>query len=151
MLLHVLFYEGGEEPVRMLLTKEQMKQADAYTISQKGIPAETLMERAAFAFVEALLKRKTDLPRVCVLCGTGNNGGDGLAIARILKERNVDVTVVVTGDQKKAVRFFSGRCSAYWRGDAGWRKNTGRRTAICWWTLCLAWVFPGNCRPGIRS
>ncbi|MDD7770005.1 NAD(P)H-hydrate dehydratase [Suipraeoptans intestinalis] len=106
MLLHVLFYEGGEEPVRMLLTKEQMKQADAYTISQKGIPAETLMERAAFAFVEALLKRKTDLSKVCVLCGTGNNGGDGLAIARILKERNVDVTVVVTGDQKKGSPLF---------------------------------------------
>lgn len=92
--------------MRALLTKEQMREADAYTIDRLGIPADVLMERAALAFVETLLEKEKDIQRVCVLCGTGNNGGDGLVIARLLKERKVPVEVVVTGKEEKGSPLF---------------------------------------------
>ena len=59
-----------------------MKAADSYTIREKKIPSLILMERAARTFVETVMERKLDLSSVCVVCGSGNNGGDGFAIAR---------------------------------------------------------------------
>lgn len=76
----------------------QMKEADSHTIHGIGIPSLVLMERAAASCVEVLLQRGFDLSRVCVVCGSGNNGGDGLAIARMLLEKGYP-----------AVTFFVGR------------------------------------------
>ncbi|MCC8047225.1 MAG: NAD(P)H-hydrate dehydratase [Clostridiales bacterium] len=67
-----------------LLNAAQMKACDTYTIRQIGIPSAVLMERAALAVVEEMKKACLDLSRVLVVCGSGNNGGDGFAIARIL-------------------------------------------------------------------
>ena len=58
----------------------QMKAADSYTIREKKIPSLILMERAARTFVETVMDRGFDLSCVCVVCGSGNNGGDGFAI-----------------------------------------------------------------------
>ena len=57
---------------------EQMKRADGYTIQTLGVPSLTLMERAASACVEEIQRRGHDLSSICVVCGSGNNGGDGL-------------------------------------------------------------------------
>ncbi len=70
-----------------LYNAEQMKYCDEYTISQVGIPSAVLMERAALAVVEEIDKAHLDLSRVLVVCGSGNNGGDGFAAARLLNER----------------------------------------------------------------
>ncbi|MCD7954374.1 MAG: NAD(P)H-hydrate dehydratase [Lachnospiraceae bacterium] len=67
-----------------LLNAGQMKACDEYTIRQIGIPSAVLMERAALAVVEEMKKARLDLSRVLVVCGSGNNGGDGFAIARLL-------------------------------------------------------------------
>ncbi len=62
-----------------------MSAADAYTISNKGIASVALMEKAAQAFVTSFLRDSIGKEKsVAVFCGKGNNGGDGLAIARIL-------------------------------------------------------------------
>lgn len=76
----------------------QMKAADRYTIETLGTPSLTLMERAAFACVEVLKEKELDTSRVCVVCGSGNNGGDGLAIARLLLAENVDAVAVMAGN-----------------------------------------------------
>lgn len=77
---------------------KQMKAADSYTIREKKIPSLILMERAARTFAETILKRKMDLSNVCVVCGSGNNGGDGLAIARLLLEKGGNISVAMVGN-----------------------------------------------------
>lgn len=74
-----------------LLTSEQTRQADQFTIKMKGISSIDLMESAANAFVSVFKScyLYLDIP-VSIYCGTGNNGGDGLAIARLLKEQGYD-------------------------------------------------------------
>lgn len=83
-----------------------MKEIDAYAIQEVGIPSLVLMERAALATADLLMKeydRKTGGTggrRVLVLCGTGNNGADGAAIARILFLRGCFVTVLTVGEER---------------------------------------------------
>jgi NAD(P)H-hydrate epimerase len=68
-----------------LLTAKQIKATDAYTIGHEPITSSDLMERASKAFVEEFIKQFPDKTKgITVYCGTGNNGGDGLAIARML-------------------------------------------------------------------
>lgn len=74
-----------------LLNSEQIRQADLFTIQSRSISSFDLMESAAFQFVSVFSASYTfrDMP-ISVYCGTGNNGGDGLAIARLLKENGYD-------------------------------------------------------------
>lgn len=71
-----------------VLTAEQMREVDRRTI-EAGIPGIVLMENAAHRVVEAMAERCAPLAlqRMVVLCGKGNNGGDGLAIGRLLHTR----------------------------------------------------------------
>ena len=71
-----------------VLTAEQMRSVDRLTLEREQVQSIELMERAAVAFTLALLSVHGSTPRpVLVLCGPGNNGGDGLAIARHLARR----------------------------------------------------------------
>jgi NAD(P)H-hydrate epimerase len=82
---------NGDSKVE-ILTGEQMRAADRYAIEELGIPSLELMEAAGKGVAEALLP--TDRP-VVVLCGKGNNGGDGLVIARHLARAGVEVSAIV--------------------------------------------------------
>lgn len=74
-----------------LLTSSQTREADAYTIKNKPISSINLMESASRAFVKAFIEEIPDkATHISVYCGTGNNGGDGLATARLLKEQAYD-------------------------------------------------------------
>lgn len=79
--------------MRYLVDSEQMKRCDKNTMEQFKMPSLVLMERAALAAVKELEDGSFDLHRVLVVCGSGNNGGDGFAIARLLHlaGRTVDV------------------------------------------------------------
>lgn len=80
-----------------LLTAQQIREADAYTIAHEPVTSVNLMERAAKAFTSWFINRFTDKKApIAIYCGTGNNGGDGLVIARMLhhhhyKEVNVKI------------------------------------------------------------
>jgi len=77
-----------------ILNAAQVRELDAYTIEHEPIPSIDLMERAAEAFVQWFTHAFFDLDRsVFIFCGPGNNGGDGLAIARLLQQRFYDLTV----------------------------------------------------------
>ena len=86
-----------------VVTAEQMQALDRRTIEEVGIPGVVLMENAGRGMVAALERRYPHIERrrVAVLCGRGNNGGDGFVIARCLRELGVDVGLWLlgTGDQ----------------------------------------------------
>ena len=88
-----------------IVTRKEMEQIDNFAINQVGIPATVLMERAAIQiadFIEQLNTRR----RVLVVVEGGNNGGDGLATARILVERGYIVDVCYIGDMQKTTPQF---------------------------------------------
>ncbi len=86
--------------MKRILTAQQMRQADQAAMDQ-GLPSLVLMERAAMAVVEEIRSHDFDLSRVCVICGTGNNGGDGVAIARILQDYGYHPALYSPGDPAK--------------------------------------------------
>lgn len=78
-----------------LLNATQLQQWDAYTIMHEPISSVDLMERAAMSCARWLIERGFHETPVTVFCGKGNNGGDGLAIARLLMEAGARVTVYI--------------------------------------------------------
>ena len=94
--------------MQTLLSSEQMRKADDFTIAQQQISSIDLMERAATAFVRAFIlhvpNRQT---RISIFCGKGNNGGDGLAIARLLYQQGYpDLQVFIANFLDKASPDF---------------------------------------------
>lgn len=86
--------------MEFLLNAQQMKHCDSDTIEKIGIPSLVLMERAALAVVDEIFRAGCDLRSVLVVCGSGNNGGDGFAIARLLDEQGMRVTVAFVGNEE---------------------------------------------------
>lgn len=83
--------------MRYLPTGQQMRDADLFTIHQIGIPSMVLMERAALKVVEVMEQEQCDFTKILVLCGSGNNGGDGYAVARLLHLKGYDVEICFVG------------------------------------------------------
>lgn len=85
-----------------IATSEEMKTLEKYVIEEIGIPSLVLMERAAWGISKEIkghdLGNKLE---ICVVCGCGNNGADGVAVARQLMEDNYKVDVVVLGREEK--------------------------------------------------
>jgi len=82
-----------------ILNAAQMREADRFTIEEIGIPSLVLMENAGrqvVAAMEAAYEGRLN-GRVAVLCGRGNNGGDGFVVARTLLQRGIDAAVFVIG------------------------------------------------------
>ncbi|HEX3110751.1 MAG TPA: NAD(P)H-hydrate dehydratase [Thermoanaerobaculia bacterium] len=84
-----------------ILTSEQMRNIDRRTTERFGIPSIVLMENAAIAVVDAIQEHYPNADRIAVFCGTGANGGDGLAVARHLENRGVVPVVILVGDRAK--------------------------------------------------
>ncbi len=96
-----------------LVTAQEMKRYDANTIGEFGMSGLVLMERAALCTVEELQRACGSIPcRVLVAAGCGNNGGDGLAVGRLLLLAGYEVTFVMPGD--------GGRCT----------EETGRQITV---------------------
>src|SRR5438094_9976219 len=82
-----------------ILNTAQMREADRRTIDDIGIASLVLMENAGRQAVAAMEAMYSDLAdrQIAVLCGRGNNGGDGFVIARTLAQRGIDVAVFLIG------------------------------------------------------
>jgi len=93
-----------------VLTNAEMAKADAYTIAH-GVPSLTLMENAGQAVAGAIAARFKPCP-VTVLCGPGNNGGDGFVVARLLDETGFTVRVAQNADPKGDAAAMS----EHWKG-----------------------------------
>src|SRR5215475_1430003 len=81
-------------------TAVEMRELDRTTIEEIGIPGVVLMENAGAGVARAIIERGAG-ERVGVVCGTGNNGGDGFVIARHLWNRGVDVRVYLVAARDK--------------------------------------------------
>ncbi len=76
-----------------ILTTAQSKAFDRHVIDEVGIPSLVLMENAARGCLDAVQDWLGESSEIVVLCGPGNNGGDGIALARLLDERGHNITV----------------------------------------------------------
>lgn len=83
-----------------ILSASQIKEADAFTIENEPVTSINLMERASISIVKWFTPKFENKRPIIIFCGTGNNGGDGLAIARLLiqKKYNVKVSIVGSSD-----------------------------------------------------
>ena len=84
-----------------VFSAEQIRALDKYTIENEPISSIDLMERASRAFEDRFSEIYDKDWNVYVFCGTGNNGGDGLAISRMLHQMVYDVQVFVIGGTRK--------------------------------------------------
>ena len=85
-----------------IATASQMRELDRITIHERGVPSTDLMERAAEALAGAALELAGGAPgRAVCFCGPGNNGGDGVACARLLLEAGLEVRCVLVGQREK--------------------------------------------------
>src|SRR3989337_886220 len=86
--------------MQKVLTAEEMREVDRLTTEKYGIPSILLMENAAHSAARVITEKLggsvTDRS-ILVLCGKGNNGGDGAALARILWQQGADVEVCLFG------------------------------------------------------
>ena len=99
-----------------LVDAAQMRALDQYTIDILDIPGDVLMESAGRAVVDVLLALRREGEPVCVICGGGNNGGDGFVIARQLHQLGVPVKIALLADAEGL------------RGDAA--RNYARAVAV---------------------
>jgi len=97
-----------------LLAPKEMVQAEQHAM-KGGVAGHVLMENAGRAVAEAIVKRWTKRP-VVVLCGPGNNGGDGFVVARHLQREGWAVRVVLAGE-RKSLRGEAAAMAALWQGD----------------------------------
>lgn len=96
-----------EVEMKILVNSREMKECDTRTIESLKVPSLVLMERAALSVVEEIQTRRLPRQRCLVVCGQGNNGGDGLAVARILNQQGSHVTVYCPMKEKMATREAS--------------------------------------------
>ncbi|MBV9685603.1 MAG: NAD(P)H-hydrate dehydratase [Alphaproteobacteria bacterium] len=97
-----------------LLTPAEMGEADRLTIAD-GVPGIELMENAGGRVADAIARRWSPRP-LAVLCGPGNNGGDGFVAARVLAERGWPVRLAMLGSAT-ALRGDAAQAATRWRGD----------------------------------
>lgn len=92
--------------MQIIVDSLTMKAIDNYTINEIGIPSLVLMERAALAVVDCVKEHMLSGDRILAICGTGNNGADGIAAARILKMQGYDADILIIGDIDKGSKEF---------------------------------------------
>lgn len=126
-----------------ILTAAEMRICDDYTIQTLGVPSQTLMERAARHAANFLMSRTDLFPvgKIAVLCGGGNNGGDGFAAARFLMDGSL-------GTRREVVILYAGRL------DGDGKPDTARMSAECARQYRLAAeagvpVFPSSELPSV--
>jgi NAD(P)H-hydrate epimerase len=101
-------------PALELLTTDEMGRADRAAVAA-GVPSLTLMENAGKAVADAVRAMLPAGSRVAILCGPGNNGGDGFVAARLLKRASFDVRLHLLGD-KAALTGDAAEMARWWDG-----------------------------------
>ncbi|MBP3576483.1 MAG: NAD(P)H-hydrate epimerase, partial [Lachnospiraceae bacterium] len=90
--------------MKYALGSGQMKAIDRYTIETVGIPSMVLMEKAAMAVVRHTKELCSEKDTILAVCGYGNNGGDGIAAARILFMEGYHVAIYMVGEKERATK-----------------------------------------------
>ncbi len=109
--------------MQYIVTKKEMQAIDAYTMDKIGIPSAVLMERAALSVVEEIERLNVSRGRVLIVVEGGNNGGDGLAVGRILLERGYKVDIYYIGGFEKVSQGFQQQWSILHHMGVRFRKT----------------------------
>src|SRR5437870_43054 len=101
----------------LIVTAQEMREMDRLTIEKYGIPSLKLMERAGQGITRAILKRFSRAARkgVLVVAGKGNNGGDGLVVARLLKQKRIPCEVALLSPKSEVSPDSAHNLQAYLR------------------------------------
>ncbi len=83
-----------------IVSKDEMRRLDSLTMSEYFLPSRVLMENAGKGCADIIHQKKFGVT-VLVVCGVGNNGGDGFVVARWLYKYGYDVSILVVGDKQK--------------------------------------------------
>jgi NAD(P)H-hydrate epimerase len=85
------------------MSRDEVRAVDKWAVEALGIPGAVLMENAGRSCAELVKEKLKHIPspKVCIFCGTGNNGGDGYVIARHLINSGFKVAVILCGDRDK--------------------------------------------------
>ena len=103
-------YEGELRPETPVISVAQMRAADAYTIHDLGVPSKELMRRAAQGVYDAY-ESGWEGRKTLIICGSGNNGGDGYALAEIMRDHGMDVELLLVSDKfSEDGQFYHGHC-----------------------------------------
>ena len=81
--------------LKKILNVSQIRAADLYSMKENPMNSLELMESAASSFVNVLKKQQIASKKIIVVCGTGNNGGDGFAVCRLLRNSGIDADAVL--------------------------------------------------------
>jgi hydroxyethylthiazole kinase-like uncharacterized protein yjeF len=86
-----------------VMTRQQVRDVDAWAINTLGVPGVVLMENAGRGCCEIIIQelKRRGGSKVRIFCGTGNNGGDGFVIARLLKNAGYKVNIILCGSAAK--------------------------------------------------
>ncbi len=95
--------EYSQEKTSIVMTRDEVRAFDFWAINTLGVQGVVLMENAGRSCAELIRDKLAKIaePKVCIFCGTGNNGGDGYVIARHLLNSGFKVIVVISGDRNK--------------------------------------------------
>lgn len=87
----------------VVMSRDEVRAVDSWAINTLGIPGIVLMENAGRSCAKLIKDKLASIakPKVCIFCGTGNNGGDGYVIARHLLNYGFKVNVIICGDKNK--------------------------------------------------
>ena len=103
-------YKDELKPETPVISVAEMRAADAYTIKDKGVPSKELMRRAAQGVFEAYESGWAGR-RTLIICGSGNNGGDGYALAEIMRDHGLDVELLLVSEKfSEDGQFYHGHC-----------------------------------------
>lgn len=102
----MLFVKGCEK-MKFLLDSENSKKIDDYSINEVGIPSLVLQERAALCIAEGISKKYDKNTKIIAVCGTGNNGADGLCLIKILHTLGfLNLNVAIVGNTNHCTEEF---------------------------------------------
>lgn len=99
--------------MKILVTQKEMQMLDENTTEFFHVPSIVLMEKAALLAVQEIENRITKFDKILITCGCGNNGADGIAIARMLSQKQYDVTIQILGTKKEDGSLFSTQLEIY--------------------------------------
>lgn len=92
--------------MKLCVSQKQMQELEYDSMINIGIPSLVLMERAALAVVDCVVENVDKSAHISIVCGKGNNGADGIAVARMLYQQGYQVEVVTIGERSKATKEY---------------------------------------------